>query len=77
MMKQTFKTTIHCSNCVRAVTGFLSDVQDIEHWEVDTDHPDKILSVKGAARPEAIMEAVEEAGFDIQPIENMSSHEKK
>ncbi len=77
MKTQTFKTTINCSNCIRAVSGFLNEVEDIEHWEVDTDHPDKILSVKGDANLEVIVEAVEEAGFVIQPIESPASFEKK
>jgi len=63
-----FKTSINCGNCVRAVTGFLDDVAGIKAWEVDTDHPDKILIVQGEQlQPDAIVEAVEEAGFDIEP----------
>lgn len=64
-----FKTTINCGNCVRAVTGFLNDVPHIEHWEVDTDNPEKILTVTGSEVSVAeVVEAVEEAGFDIQPV---------
>jgi copper chaperone len=63
-----FKTTINCGNCVRAVTGFLDDVTGIKAWEVDTDHPDKILTVKGEQlQADAVVEAVEDAGFDIEP----------
>jgi copper chaperone len=61
-----FKTNINCGNCVRAVTGFLNDVSGIEKWEVDTDNPEKILTVEGSALDQAaIVEAVEDAGFDI------------
>lgn len=70
MITKTFKTTINCGNCVKAVTGFLSDVPGIEKWEVNTEHPDKILSVSGAGfEASAVVEAVEDAGFDIRPIE--------
>jgi len=63
-----FKTTINCGNCVRTVTGFLNDVEGIKKWEVDTNNPDKILTVEGdEVTVEAIVAAVEEAGFDIQP----------
>jgi copper chaperone len=66
MEELKFKTNINCSNCIRAVSGFLDDVLGIESWEVDTDNPDKILTVRGeAVEPDAIIEAVEDAGFDI------------
>lgn len=68
MEKMTFKTNINCSNCVRSVTGFLNEVEGIKHWEVDTDNPEKILTVEGNVGVEAIVEAVEDAGFDIQTV---------
>lgn len=70
MATKKYKTNINCGNCVKAVTGFLSDVPGIDHWEVDTDNPDKILSVSGSDFDEAaVVEAVEYAGFDIRPVE--------
>ena len=60
-----FKTNINCSNCVRSVSGFLNDVGGIVRWEVDTANPDKILTVEGAVPADAVIAAVEEAGFDI------------
>lgn len=67
MDKKTFKTTINCGSCVRSVTNFLNDVPGIESWEVDTDNPDKILTVQGAnVQAEDVIEAVEDAGFDIE-----------
>ncbi len=67
----TFKTNINCGNCVRAVTNFLNDVEHIENWEVDTDNPDKILQVAGEKVTAAeVIQAVEDAGFDIEPIES-------
>ena len=66
-----FKTNINCGNCVRAVTGFINDVKGIDSWQVDTDNPDKILSVKGEnLEIEAIVEAVEDAGYDIELIKS-------
>ncbi len=65
-MKLQFKTNINCGNCIRTVTNFLNDVEGIEKWEVDTNNPDKILTVEGEeVKAEEIVEAVEEAGFDI------------
>lgn len=68
MQTLQFKTNINCGNCVRAVTGFIDEVPGISEWEVNTDHPDKILTVKGEQLEEStIVEAVEDAGFDIKP----------
>ncbi|MFM9950144.1 MAG: heavy-metal-associated domain-containing protein [Saprospiraceae bacterium] len=61
-----FKTNINCSNCVRSVSGFLKEVGGIVRWEVDTANPDKILTVEGAVPADAVIAAVEEAGFDIE-----------
>lgn len=69
MEKLLFKTNINCSNCVRAVTNFLNDVDGIQNWQVETDNPNKILTVNGdTLNPNDIVEAVEEAGFDCQLI---------
>jgi copper chaperone len=49
------------------VSGFLNDVNEIEHWEVDTENPDKILTIKGEnLNNKAIEAAVEEAGFELK-----------
>ena len=64
-----FKTNINCNNCVRAVTGFLNDVPSVKEWVVDIDNPDKILTVKGdEVTIEEIVEAVEDAGFDVKEV---------
>ena len=65
-----FKTNINCGNCVRAVSGFLNELPAIQEWSVDTNNPDKILTVKGnAVVVEEIVAAVEDAGFDVKTIE--------
>lgn len=64
-----FKTNINCGNCVRAVTGFINDVAGIDQWEVDTDNPDKILTVHGEnVNAEDVIEAVEDAGYNIELV---------
>ncbi len=69
MKKLQFKTNINCSNCVRAVTGFLDEVPGVEQWRVDTDDPEKVLTVEGpAVEAAAVIEAVEDAGFDARPV---------
>ncbi|MEZ4985331.1 MAG: cation transporter [Saprospiraceae bacterium] len=68
-MEHKFKTTINCNNCIRTVTNFINEVEGIEQWEVDTQNPDKILTVKGDASAADIIAAVEDAGFDIEAVE--------
>lgn len=63
-----FETNINCGNCVRSVTGFLNDVEGIESWEVDTSAREKWLTVQGSATAAAVMEAVEDAGFEIKKV---------
>lgn len=64
-----FKTNIDCGVCVKAVTPFLSKVEGISKWQVDTSNPDKILSVQlDGATEEDILSAVKKAGFSIEKI---------
>ena len=68
MKTQTFKTTVNCGNCVRAITPVLNAEPAITAWHVDTTHPDKVLTVTGevpAARIEALLT---EAGFTAEPL---------
>jgi copper chaperone CopZ len=67
-MLREFKTNINCGSCVRSVTGFLDDVPGVTIWRVNTEDPRKILSVEGDADSAAVIAAVEDAGFDIEPL---------
>ncbi len=64
-----FKTSINCGGCVARVKPLLNDVAGIEQWSVDTDNPDKILTVKlnGAAEDE-VVNTVKKAGFTIESV---------
>ncbi len=65
-----FKTNIHCGSCIRAVRGFLAEVPHVTHWEVDTENPDKILTVRGTEEltAEKVIAAVEEAGYEAEVV---------
>lgn len=63
-----FKTNINCGGCVAGVTPFLNKLENAE-WKVDTENPDKILSVQSDSVSEKeIMEAVKSAGFEIEVV---------
>lgn len=67
-----FKTTINCQNCLRMVTAFLNELEGIDRWQVDLNHPDKILTVETrTVSAETIIETVKEAGFEINEIQDI------
>ena len=41
-----FKTNINCDGCVGAVTPFITKEEKIVKWKVDTNSPEKILTVE-------------------------------
>lgn len=68
-----FKTNIKCSGCVASVTPFLNSIPSVAHidgWNVDTDSPDKILTVQTTDNRigAEIQKAVELAGYRAEPL---------
>lgn len=67
MKELKFKTNIDCQGCVNAVTPFLNKISGIKTWSVDTNNPNKILTVQSlGATEEDIINIVKKAGFTIQ-----------
>ena len=61
-----FSTNINCGNCIRTISPFLNETEGIINWSVDTDDPDKILTVEGEdISASTVIDTVEDAGFDI------------
>jgi copper chaperone len=61
-----FKTNMKCSGCIEKVTPALNELAGKDHWFVDLQHSDKILTVQGENIPDRqILSAVEKAGFRI------------
>lgn len=69
MSKIKFKTNINCGNCIKSVKPFLDEAIGEGNWKVDTENPDKILSVGKDIELSEVVEAVTDAGFKIQKIE--------
>jgi len=64
-----FKTNINCGGCVSRVTPRLNETKGILSWKVDTDNPDKILTVETETLgSENIIEVVKKVGFNIEPL---------
>lgn len=66
-----FKTDINCGNCIRSVTPFLNELDSVEHWQVDTEDPKKILTVESEDEdPKEILEAIRRSGFSAETIDS-------
>ncbi len=65
-----FKTNIKCSGCIAAVTPHLNNIPEIAKWEVDTENPDKILTVEpnGNLSEQEIIGTLEKAGYKAEKI---------
>lgn len=64
-----FKTNINCGGCIAKVTPFLNQVEEVEDWRVDTNNPDKILTISGEELScDLIVETIEKAGFKAEQV---------
>ena len=64
-----FKTNINCSGCIAKVTPYLDSNKDISEWKVDTQNPQKILTVQtNQLSKEAVADLVKSAGYKAEAI---------
>ena len=64
-----FKTNINCGSCIKSVSPFLNDLDNVDLWKVDTDNPNKILEVElDDEDASTVVEAVKKAGYEIEEI---------
>jgi copper chaperone len=63
-----FKTNIKCGGCISTVTPYLNKIS--ESWNVDTDNPDKVLSIETdeAVNPKEVIMALDTAGYKAEKI---------
>jgi cation transport ATPase len=61
-----YKTNINCGNCVAKVTPYLNQTSSIHTWNVDTQNPDKILTISGEITDYQVIELVQKAGFQVK-----------
>lgn len=66
MSERKYKTNLNCGSCVAKVTPHLNADSRIRQWSVDTQNPDKVLTVEGdGVGAEAVGRLVEAAGFRV------------
>ena len=69
-MKYQFKTNINCGGCIAAVTPHLNANSDIKHWEVDTQNPQKVLTVEtDNLSSDMVKDIVIKAGYKAESID--------
>lgn len=65
-----FRTNINCSGCVAKVTRQLNETVGEGNWNVDTNNPDKPLTVTNTdTNPEEISAVVKKLGFKAEVVE--------
>lgn len=70
MEKLTFKTNINCSGCVKAVTPHMENTKGINSWKVDTESPNKVLTVEAdGIDADDVIDLIEKAGFKAQALD--------
>jgi copper chaperone CopZ len=66
-----FKSNINCTGCLSKVTPVLNEEQNIEKWDVDLKHDDRILTVETEnLSPDEIKQAVKKVGFTLDELSN-------
>lgn len=64
-----FKTSINCGACVARVTGPLNALNGLEKWEVDTENPEKILTLSAEnIDSNKIIETLSKIGFKAELV---------
>ena len=64
-----YKTNINCSGCVAKVTPVLDEIVGADLWTVDTQNPEKILTVTWNAEQKNNLRAeLEKIGFRTEVI---------
>ncbi len=63
------KTNIKCGGCIATVTPFLNQSVGEGNWQVDTQNPDKVLTVNAdGVTTETVKAAVVQAGFKVEVL---------
>jgi copper chaperone CopZ len=63
------KTNIKCGGCVATVTPFLNESVGAGNWQVDTQDPNKVLTVqREGITADTIKAAVHQAGYKAEVL---------
>lgn len=68
METKKYRTNIKCTGCVDAVTPYLNQAVGEGKWQVDLNDPSRILTVTGESEKDAVIRALEKAGYKAEKI---------
>ncbi len=69
MKELKFKTTLSCGGCVSKVQADLDNAVGISNWSVDTNNPEKVLTVNSDSVSESeIISIITKKGFKAEAI---------
>ena len=60
-----FKSNIKCQGCINNVTPVLNNIPEIQKWEVDLTHPERILTIEGNVESQEIVDKLKAIRYDI------------
>jgi cation transport ATPase len=69
-METVFSSNLKCGSCVDKVTPHLDAITEIKSWHVDTENPQKLLTVShnDASAIELVQAGISQAGFRATPL---------
>lgn len=69
METKQFKTNIMCGSCIAKVTPVLNEIVGENNWKIDTQNPNKILTVnREDAKENDIINALQKVGYKAEEL---------
>lgn len=69
MQTKQFKTNIMCGSCIAKVTPVLNEIAGENNWKVDTQNPQKVLTVNREDVTENdIINVLQKAGYKAEEL---------
>lgn len=65
-MQYTFATSMHCARCATTVSQILDDIETIDDYEIQLEHPQNLLLVEGSVQPQQIIDALADVGYEAK-----------
>jgi len=66
MQTLKFKTSLKCNGCVSNLKPYLDGIKEVQSWNIDLNHADKILEVNGEnISAEEILEKLKPSGYQF------------
>jgi len=63
----TLSTDLHCNSCVNKLSPLLEDDPSIQHYDIDMDHPEKLVTIQGKSlNTEELISKFEHEGYHAQ-----------